>query len=99
MIARTVLRVLLSLALLGWFAARLAPAISADPRLSSRVGLMLVAAGGLWSALRLFARRWVEARNARAGSFWGYAAPPWTQDLLGVLLIFTGAGLLAWGMS
>jgi hypothetical protein len=99
MIARTVLRVLLSLALLGWFAARLAPAISADHALSFRIGLMLVVAGGLWSALRLFARRGVDARTGRASSFWAYVAPPWSQDVLGVLLIFSGAGLLAWGMS
>ena len=99
MIARTVLWVLLSLAALGWGTAKLAPTISADHGLSFRVGLMLVIAGGLLSVLRLFAGRRLEARSARAAPFWGYFAPPWTQDLLGVLLIFAGAGLLAWGMS
>ena len=99
MIARTVVRVLVSLAFCVWFAVLVAPAIAADRRLSFGAGLVLVAAGGLWSAMRLFARGSVEARNARAESFWGYAAPPLVQDLFGVLIIFAGAGLLAWGMA
>ena len=99
MIVRTVVCVLLAVALCGWFGLRLAPAFAADHGLSLRVGLMLVAAGALWSGLRLFARRSVEARNAQAGSFWGYAAPSGARDLLAILLIFVGAGFLAWGMA
>lgn len=99
MIARTVLRLVLSLALFAGFAVRLAPAISADRGLSCRVGLLLAVFGALWSGLRLFASRWIDGRNARAESFWGYAAPPWAQDLIGVLFIFAGAALLAWGMA
>lgn len=99
MIARTVLRILVSVALLGWFGVRLAPVIAADRRLSFAAGLMLVAAGGLWSGMRLFARRWADARSAQAESFWGRAVLSWAQDLLGVLFIFAGAGLLAWGMA
>lgn len=98
MIARTVVRVLVSVAFCVWFSIRVAPAIAASHRLSFGAGLMLVVAGGLWSAMRLFARRWVDAPRARAASFWGHAAPPWAQDLLGILFIFAGAGLLAWGM-
>jgi hypothetical protein len=96
MIARTTVRVLLSLVLVIWAVAKIGPVVATDRSVGIAIGALLIAVGGTTLTLRLFARRWLDAGNARAQSILGYAAPPWMHDASGPLLMLGGLCLIAW---
>jgi hypothetical protein len=96
MIARTVVRVLLALTLVGWSVARIAPAAATERGVGLRLGVLLIVVGATAVAVRLFARRWWDAQTTRAHAFWGYAAPGWVQDASGLVLMLAGLCLYAW---
>jgi hypothetical protein len=96
MIARTIIRALLGLAVLVWSVAAIAPAAASHRNVGLEVAVLLIVAGAVMVILRLVARRWVEAHTQRAQAFWGYAAPAWAHDASGLVLMLVGLCLFAW---
>jgi hypothetical protein len=95
MIARTIIRALLVLAVFVWSVATVAPAAASHRNVGLEVAVLLIVAGAAWVTLRLVARQWVEARTQRAQAFWGYAAPAWVHDASGLVLMLAGLCLFA----
>jgi hypothetical protein len=96
MIARTLIRVMVGFSLLGWSITRLAPRVVSDRNAGIVVGVLLILAGGVTVAVRLFAPTWVEAQTTKAKSYWGYPAPVWARDMSGLVMMLVGLCLFAW---
>jgi hypothetical protein len=96
MIARTIIRALLGLAVFTWSVAAIAPTAASHRSFGLRVAVLLIVAGAVMVTLRLVARGWVEAHTQRAQAFWGYAAPAWVRDASGLVLMLAGLCLFAW---
>ena len=96
MIARTVVRVLVSLLVVILCVTRLAPLAAHRRGFGLDLGVLLIVVGGAAMALRLVARRWLDAQAARAQPLFGYAAPAWVHDATGPLVMLAGLCLVAW---
>ncbi len=96
MIARTMIRVIVGFALLGWSTAWLAPHVMSDRSAGIVAGVLLIFAGAVAVAVRLVAPGWVEAQSMKARSYWGYPAPAWMRDMSGPAIMLLGLCLFAW---